>query len=98
MINDKRSVETAKQTWGYVVFTDAFMSRWGEANEGRSLYALAVRSPEEAEIVLANGKLRSEMKRGRIARVCPKPRRGDHLTVTDWVQAARWYEKGGFAK
>ncbi len=85
--------------WGFVVFTDKFMSGWGQA-PGRSLYALEVTSPQEAELVLANGKNRTEMKRGRIVKTLKgiKLRKGDHLSVTDKFNAERWFEVNGFAE
>ena len=99
-VNDRR---TDKSTpWAYVVFTDKFMSGWGDA-PGRSLYALAVSDPNEEAIVLANGRARSEMKRPRtVVRFradgtpAVKMHEGDHLSVTDKADASRWYVRGGF--
>jgi hypothetical protein len=102
MINDKRKNKEAP--WAYVVFTDSFMSGWGWAKGGRSLYALAVANPKEADIVLANGRHRTDMQRGRIVALTkadgtPKVRLGanDHMSIVDRAQAARWYEAGAFA-
>lgn len=94
MIDDRRS-DTSKP-WAFVVFTDSFLSGWGYAQGGRSLYALAVRNPKEAEIVLANGRCRTEMKRGRITKNLPRLRSGDHLAVVDRHEANRWYVDGAF--
>lgn len=93
-VNDRRGPAptgpAADCRWGFVVFTDSFMSGWGGAANGRSLYALEVSSPSVAELVLANGKRRSEMKRGRIVRFrkggwLPNCRinPGDHLSIVD---------------
>ncbi len=95
-INDRRSDESVP--WGFVVFTDSFMSGWGGAQGGRSLYALAVCSPKEAETVLASGKHRTEMKRGRLVTALPRLRAGDHLSITDREESPRWYEVDGFAE
>ncbi len=95
ILDDRR--HNADGCWGFVCFTDNFMSGWGKASRGRSLYCLAVRDHKEAEIVLDNGRNRSEMKRGRIQRNLPKLYPGDHCAVVDKRQAARWYEQGGFA-
>lgn len=87
-------------SWGYVVFHDTFMSGWGRC-PGRSFYAIAVETEEQANVVLANGKARSEMKRGRIVRVmdntCKPLRAGDHLKIVDKTEARRWFEPGAFA-
>jgi hypothetical protein len=93
IISDRRKDKT--EPWAFVVFTDSFMSGWGHGCPRRSLYALAVVSPVEAEVVLANGKARPEMKRGRIGWL-PRLRPGDHLAVVDRHEANRWYQKGGF--
>ena len=98
-INDKR---TDKSTpWAYVVFTDSFMSGWGQAKGGRSLYALAVSNPDEETTVTNNGKRRGEMKRPRTVKPnkdgLPSSRlyRDDHMSVVDKSCAARWYSCQG---
>lgn len=100
MIVDART-DGAAAPWGFVVFTDSFLSGWGQAEGGRSLYALAVSSPEEADTVLASGKRRTDMKRGRIVRtfkgLCKGTRERDHLMIVDRGEASRWYEPNGFA-
>lgn len=105
VINDRRSNRYVKPApWAFVVFTDSFMSGWGGAAGGKSFYALAVRSPEEADRVLASGARRSEMKRGRIVEVrrngLPSTRGGprDHLSITDWTEAPRFYTANGFGE
>jgi len=92
--------------WAFVVCTDSFLSGWGKADGGRSLYALPVASEEEARIVLANARARSDMRRPRIVSRMrtrggfwePIVRLGaaDHLSVPDREEASRWYERGGF--
>lgn len=84
----------------YVVFTDHGLSGWGGAEGGRSLYALACSSSDEAYTVLANGRARSEMKRGRILRTLKRVRLGarDHMTIADKTVAKRWYQPGAFAE
>lgn len=88
--------------WGYVVFTDSFMSGWGGAAKGRSLYALAVSSPAEAETVIASGKRRSEMKRPRIfrdrGRMLRSMKPNDHLSIADIASADRWFQADGFGE
>ena len=92
--NDRRTDPT--RPWAFVVFTDSFMSGWGQAPR-RSLYALAVSGPQEYRAVMAQGARRSDMKRGRLVGVkadgTPKVRlgRGDHLSITDRTEAPRWY-------
>jgi hypothetical protein len=83
---------------GFVVFTDSFMSGWGHADGGRSLYALEVTSLDQVDVLLANGKRRSDMKRGRFVRTLRNVRLGarDHLSITDKENASRWYEERGF--
>jgi hypothetical protein len=82
------------EPWGFIACTDSFLSGWGKA-PNRSLYVLAVRSPREADVVLANAIARCDMKRPRIVsgrylstvRLYP----GDHVKVVDHRRAERWY-------
>lgn len=85
--------------YGYILATDSFLSGWGKA-PGRSLYAIAVNSPEEADVVEANMKSRSEMKRVRFSSKLPRVGPTDHLSVRDRKQAGRFFlppTEGGFA-
>jgi len=92
VVEDRRG-DTTTEPWGYVVFTDRFMSGWGRA-PCRSLYALAV-SEREAAAVLRYGAGRGDMARGRVlhglARLLRTVRRGDHLAIEDRAAAERWY-------
>ena len=94
MISNK--VTIAKPA-GYVVAEDSAMSGWGQA-PGRSLFALAVETTEEIDILLENFERRPEMKRVRFNHNLPRIRKGDHLSVRDRHSAAPWYEKGAFRK
>ena len=102
MIHDKREMPF-EMPWGFVVFTDSFMSGWGMA-PGRSLYALPYFSHEDMVTLLDNGSRRSEMKRARIVsankRGMPTIRLkdGDHLSIADRHAAAPWYAPGSFCK
>ena len=84
--------------FGFVVFTDSFMSGWGHADGGRSLYVLEVASESEAYTVLANGKRRTDMKRGRFVRTLRnvRLRAKDHMSISGKANAGRWYQEGGF--
>jgi len=101
MINDNRG--SKKTPYGYVVFTDKFLSGWGGARAGRSLCAYAVKNDDEALTVLNNGNSRDDMRHGRF--VLPgkdglpatRLRAGDHLTISDRARAGRWYRCGGFS-
>lgn len=95
--NDQRADPSAKP-YGYVVFLDTFLSNWGEAKGGKSYYALAVDSEAEAYTVLANGRARTEMKRGRFSRSLPRIGPHDHLSVVDKTVAPRWYQAGEFQR
>jgi hypothetical protein len=57
-----------------------------------------VSNPRQADVVLANGRCRSEMKRGRIVKNVDKLRlrAGDHLSIRNPEDVSRWYEPGGF--
>lgn len=101
MKTDRRSSKS--RPWAYVVCTDVVLSGWGYA-PGRSLYALAVDGPREAETVIENAMARSDMRRPRIVRSfasdgTPKVRmrHGDHMSIVDRSEASRWYEPGGFS-
>lgn len=97
MINDKR--QDKAEPAGFVVFTDSFMSGWGKA-PGRSLYALAFQTSEEADVLWNNGYDRSDMKRGRILHserdLLRTVKPGDHLSIVDRDTAASWYEPDAF--
>jgi len=85
--------------YGYIIATDSFMSGWGMA-PGRSLYAIEVHSPQEADTVEANMKSRSEMKRVRFASKLPRVGARDHLSVKGRKEAGRFFlppTEGGFA-
>ena len=82
---------------GFVVATDNFMSGWGHARGGRSLYALAITDPNQIDVVEANLRARSEMKRVRYQVSLPRLRAGDHLSIAGPEAARRHYERGGFA-
>ena len=101
MIRDNRANKA--RPWGYIVCTDTFMSGFGPAKGGRSLYALAVAGPSEANTVARNARARSEMKRPRLVRSfradgTPSVRMGpnDHMSVVDRRDAERWYEPGAW--
>jgi len=102
-INDRRS--SKHKPMGYVVMTDKFMSGWGGASGGRSLYALAFDTTEEMDHLFLNAEKRKEMKYIRVvkpkANGLPKVtlRAGDQLSITDRANAERWYKhpnRGGF--
>lgn len=89
-----------KAPYGFVVGVDTFLSGWGLAEGGRSLYALPVASTREAGVVLANMRAREEFRNERfvisLAEVWLRP--GDHLTVARREEAARWYRRGAFLR
>lgn len=93
MIDDQR--KSRHQPRGFVVATDSFLSGWGEA-PGRSLYAIAVESEDEAYTVMHNMKKQGSFKRIRWTRTLPRIRRGDHLSVRDRHSAPRYFMKDGF--
>lgn len=98
IVNQHCTDEQMSECWAFVVFTDAFMSGWGKA-PGRSLYAMPVSNPRQAEVVLSNGRHRSEMKRGRIVKDVRRIRlsRGDHLSIANPEKCSRWFVVDGFA-
>jgi len=99
IINQHCSDEIMEHAWAFVVFTDSFMSGWGKA-PGRSLYAMPVSNPRQAELVLASGKRRGEMKRGRIVKDVRRIRlhEGDHLSIANPVNCSRWFEVDGLGE
>src|SRR5512138_452847 len=56
----------------YVLANDSFLSNWGTAAGKTNTVILPCKSYDEAEIVAANAKARSEMRRVRIAYLKPK--------------------------
>lgn len=95
-INDRR--QSKHKPFGFIVATDSFMSGWGAAKGGKSYYAIAVDSLHESDVVEANMRSRSEMKRVRFNLALPKLGPKDHLSVADRHCAQRFFEPGGFAK
>ena len=95
-INDRR--QSKHKPFGFIVATDSFMSGWAGAKGGKSYYAIAVDSIHESDVVEANMRSRSEMKRVRFNLALPKLGPKDHLSVADRHCAQRFFEPGGFAK
>src|SRR5690606_30866335 len=100
VVADRRRAPS--RPYAFVVFTDTFLSRWNPYG-GRSLYALACETPEEVQRVLASGRARSDMARGRCVRTLRPDglprldyRDGDHLALADRQRAACWYQENGF--
>jgi len=98
-IEDNRKDKS--EPWAFVVCTDSFLSNWPGTGIRRSLYAVAVASPDEAEIVMDNARHRTEMKRPRLVTSLQRLKRNvhksDHLTISDRHFAERMYEPGAFA-
>lgn len=80
---------------GYIIAQDRSLSGWGSAKK-RSIYAVAVNTPTEAEIVGENMELRGEMSRIRYSKELPALKRGEHLHVVDRSDASRFFEVAGF--
>lgn len=80
---DDRTEEQRQQTWGFVVATDSFMSGWGRADGGRSLYAVAVPDETRADDVEWRMDHRDEFKRVRVCLPDWRPRLydSDHLHI-----------------
>lgn len=103
MIDDRRT-DKGTRPWGYMVATDAFMSGWGGASGGRSLYAVACLHTDDAAIIEDNFRNRSEFRRARWvlslkADGTPRVRMGpsDHLAIVDRGTAWAFYTRGYFA-
>lgn len=67
-------------TW-YVNMTDRFMSGWGGASKGKSLYCVQCDTYEQAEAVLWAAEARPEMLRPAIAANVRKHTSRDHVRV-----------------
>lgn len=93
-IDDNR--QDKSHPMGWVCMTDRFLSGWGLAGGGRSLYCIAVHSSDEADIVEDNALRRTDMMRVRFQRNLPGLRDGDHMSIVDRGCASRWYEPNGF--
>ncbi len=82
----------------YVTALDTFMSGWGEASGRRNYVCLPCESREEAEVVAANAKARTDMERVHIDTQKPEPTADVVLSLMTRDEAGRWYEPGGFAR
>ncbi len=98
IIDDRRTKRDKARTVGFVVATDSFMSGWGQARNGRSIFAVPLSSWEQSDIVEANMRARSEMKRVRVVGKDWKPKlhAGDHLSIRGMEDCSRFYTAGGF--
>lgn len=96
-LNDRRTDAERESTIGFIVATDRFMSGWGHA-PGRSYFAVAFSTWDEAATVEANMRRRSEMKRVRVvgADYRPKLTDADHLSIAGRTSASRFFRAGGF--
>ena len=97
MIDDHRTEQDKKETIGFVVATDSFMSGWGPA-QGRSLFAVPYRTDEAHTSVLKNMEDRKEMKRVRTVGADYRPRlgKGDHLSIRSCDDSKGFYTPGFF--
>jgi len=96
-INDRRTDQEKKDTLGFMVATDRFLSGWGQAPR-RSIYALAITDIGQFHIVEENLKDRGDMMRVRFCKKLPRMKEGDHLSIAGPSKAGRHYVKYGFAK
>jgi hypothetical protein len=65
----------------YVNMHDTFLSGWGPARNGRSIYCVRCDTLEQAEAIERAAKERSEMRRVTIADKPRRARPGDHVAV-----------------
>ena len=96
---DNRTDADKANTALFVVALDKFMSGWGGA-PGRSYFAVPCASLEQAKIVQANMRHRSEMTRVRLRWASQRIvslRHGDHLSIRAMDDCERFYTPGGFA-
>lgn len=96
---DRRTPEEKASTQWFVVATDKFMSGWGQA-PGRSLFALACSTWDDAQVVRDNLLARPEMKRVRVVGGDWRPRlgEGDHLSIGGKTSAHPHYTPGFFRR
>lgn len=77
----------------YVNMTDSFLSGWGGAARGRSLYCVRCETLPQAEAVERAAHDRPEMKRVVIADRPRRARPGDHCDVVDFAQlGGKWLQ------
>jgi hypothetical protein len=101
ILNDRRGERPGGYyAYGFVIATDTFLSGWGQAQGGKSYYAIEVENETEAYIVMDNLKHRGDMKRIRFVKTLKNIRLGprDHLSVTDKFNAPRYFQEGSFAE
>ena len=65
----------------WVNMTDKFMSGWGGARNGRSLYCIACDTRAQADAIEKAAQDRSEMRHVTIAHAPRRMRRGDHRSL-----------------
>lgn len=70
----------------YVNMVDKFMSGWGLASRGRSLFIVKCETLAQAEAIEAAAQKRPEMRRISITETPRRPRPGDHVSIRDFSQ------------
>jgi hypothetical protein len=83
----------------YVTATDAFMSGWGPASDMRNVVILPCVDRDEASVVFANTRARTDMRRPHlIGRSELRFKTGILYSMMARTEASRWYQReGGFA-
>lgn len=70
----------------YVNMQDKFMSGWGAAKGGRSLFCIRCATETQAHAAYAVAKERKEMRNVRISAQPRTPLKGDHRKIVDFYQ------------
>lgn len=70
----------------YVNMIDKFMSGWGGASRGRSLYSIRCETRAQADAIEKAARERKEMRYVTLSDNPPRKRSGDHLSVKDFSQ------------
>lgn len=77
----------------YVNMHDKFLSGWGGAAKGRSLYSIKCETLTQAEAIVKAAEDRSEMRRITIASKPPKGRPGDTISIRDFADVSGPWKK-----
>jgi hypothetical protein len=91
-INDTRTKQEKKNTIGYVVATDKFLSGWGKARGGSSVFALAITNPDHLDICMNRMKDHSDFKNVRFNLRSWRPKGEGHCRILGPEKTPIWYK------
>jgi hypothetical protein len=92
IIQDSRTPEEKKNTIGYVVGTDKFLSGWGSARGGSSFFAVSITNHEHLDSVMKKMNNHSDFKNVRFNLRSWRPKGEGHTHIVGPTKSNCWYK------